>query len=234
MILSWGKPTIQKATSTNGAMTGSWTAIDTPKEDSTQLQSSTGDNVEAKEEGGDLVDVMFKKNTYTLEFDIFVKKGGSLPFSDTDGIVAGEWAIKVIPEDDQCVGIQIDRATVRAETNYTSQDGITVHYTVTPLKPASGTMVKLLTSGGTAFASNGITLDRSTASITTSGTVALTATTEPGSATVSWTTTDTSVATVNAGLVSGVAAGVAVITATIVEDGVVYSASCIVTVTSGS
>lgn len=230
MILSWGKPTISWKTSTNGQpASGSWTIIDTPKEDTTQLTSSAGDNVEAKEEGGELVDVMFKKNTYTLEFDIFVKKGKALPWTDTDGIVSGEYAIEITPEDQNCVGIQIDRCTLRAETNYTSADGITVHYTATPLKPASGKMVKLLTNG-TAPGTNGVSLSANTATVDENNSVMLTAAASPSSATVVWTSLDTSVATVNAGTVTGIAEGTTAIIASIVVDGVVYSDSCIVTV----
>lgn len=234
MILSWGKPTIGWKTSTNGQpASGSWTIIDTPKENTTQLTTSAGDNVEAKEEGGELVDVMFKKNTYTLEFDIFVKKGGALPWADTDGIVAGEYALEITPEDADCVGIQIDRCTLRAEINYSSADGITVHYTATPLKPASGKMVKLL-ANGTAPDTNGVSLNTNTATVEENDTVSLTAAKTPSSATVTWTSLDTGVATVSGGTITGVAAGTTAIIASIVVGGVVYSDSCTVTVVAAS
>ena len=231
MILSWGKPTIKKAISTLGAPGSVWEVIDTPKEDTTQLNTTAGDNVEAKEEGGDLVDVIYKKNTYALEFDIFVKKGKALPFNDVDGVVAGEYAFQIIPEDDACVGIQIDRSTVRVETSYTSADGILQHVTITPLKPASGTMIKLQTNG-TAPGSNGVSLNEHTLTLANSGTATLTANQYPSTATVVWSTTDSTIATVSSGTVTAASSGTGTcaIIASIVVDGVVYTDSCIVSV----
>lgn len=63
------------------------------------------------------------------------------------------------------------------------------------------------------------------------GTIALTATTVPASASVTWTTSDDTVATVEGGTVTGVAAGEAVITAKITYGGVEYTAQHKVTVT---
>jgi hypothetical protein len=77
-----------------------------------------------------------------MEFDLFVKKGVDRPFDDNDGIITGEHAFRVIPEDESCEGIQIDRATVRVEVSYTSADGILLHYVIRPLKPKTGKTVK--------------------------------------------------------------------------------------------
>ena len=76
---------------------------------------------------------------------------------------------------------------------------------------------------------SGISLDKETISITEGETETLTATITPSYATdktVTWTTSDTSVATVDGGVVTAVKAGTATITAT--AGG--YSASCVVTV----
>lgn len=67
-----------------------------------------------------------------------------------------------------------------------------------------------------------------TASVAVGETTTVTATTTPTGAGVIWTTSNNSVATVNGGVVTGVRAGVAVITATAGA----YSASCTVTVVS--
>lgn len=79
-----------------------------------------------------------------------------------------------------------------------------------------------------------VTLDKETASVAAGSTVALTATTVPAGETVTWTTSNSAKATVSNGTVTGVAAGSAVITATITVNGVDYSSSCTVTVTSAS
>jgi hypothetical protein len=143
-ILSWGKPLIETTASVDGAAGGSavWTAIDTPKEDTTKLTTTAGTDVEAVEEGGEVVDKRKGKNKYTFEFDLFVKKGVDLPFEDEDGVISGEHCIRLTPEDDTCKGILIDRCTLSVEENYSVKDGKIKHYVATVLKPKTGKMVK--------------------------------------------------------------------------------------------
>lgn len=143
-VLSWGKPGIETTTSTDGAPAASatWTAIDTPKDTTTKLTPTAGTEVEAVEEGGDVLDSRTGKNKYVFEFDHFVKKGKTRPWEDTDGIIAGEHAFRLTPEDEDCEGIQIDRCTLRVEESYTTADGIMLHYVAKVLKPATGKMVK--------------------------------------------------------------------------------------------
>lgn len=76
----------------------------------------------------------------------------------------------------------------------------------------------------------GITLNKSTASVAASETVTLEATTVPDDAEVTWASSDSTVATVANGVVTGVAAGEATITAKITVDGTDYTATCAVTV----
>ena len=148
-VLSWGKCGLEHAASTGGepGASASWTAIDTPKEDTTKLTTTAGTEVEATEEGGGLVDSRNGANKYQLEFDLFVKKGGTRPFEDTDGKIDGEHAFRLTPEDEACEGFQIDRATVRVEESYSTADGILLHYVVKCLKPKSGKIVKPYTKG---------------------------------------------------------------------------------------
>jgi len=77
-----------------------------------------------------------------------------------------------------------------------------------------------------------VALDKSTATVAAGSTVALTATTTPAGETVTWTSNDTTKATVSSGTVTGVAAGSAKITASITVDGKTYEDSCTVTVTA--
>lgn len=78
----------------------------------------------------------------------------------------------------------------------------------------------------------GVTVSPSTATVAVSGTEALTATVAPATATnqnVTWTSSDTAVATVDDdGVVTGVSAGTATITATTVDGG--FTDTCSVTV----
>ena len=78
-----------------------------------------------------------------------------------------------------------------------------------------------------------ITIDRTRASIEAGKTLALSATATPDDATITWASTDTSVATVNAstGVVTAEAEGVCVITAKATKNGDEAMATCIITVT---
>lgn len=80
----------------------------------------------------------------------------------------------------------------------------------------------------------GVSLDQSTASVGVGSTVTLAATVSPSNATnktVTWSSSNTDVATVSNGLVTGVAAGTATITVRTVDGG--FTDSCTVTVTGG-
>lgn len=150
-VLSWGKCLIETTPSVNGApaSNASWLALDTPKEGTTQLTPTAGQETTANEEGGEIVDARSGKTTFTLEFDLFVKKGGSRPFVDDDGVISGEHAFRVTPlEDAACEGIQIDRSTLRVEESYNTADGKMLHYVARCLKPATGKTVKPYTKGG--------------------------------------------------------------------------------------
>lgn len=80
----------------------------------------------------------------------------------------------------------------------------------------------------------GVSLNKKTATVTAAAgdahTTSLTATTTPAGETVTWTSSDSTKATVSSGTVTGVAAGTATITATITVDGHDYTDSCVVTV----
>lgn len=78
-----------------------------------------------------------------------------------------------------------------------------------------------------------IVLDRASLTVEEELTATITATTVPSGKTVTWTSLDTSVATVSGGVVTGVAEGTTTIIASFVEDSITYSALCSVTVTGG-
>lgn len=80
-----------------------------------------------------------------------------------------------------------------------------------------------------------VTLDKSTLSLTVGGaTGSLSATVSPVGSAVTWTSSDTSIATVSSGTVTAVKAGSCTISATITVDGVTYTAECAVTVAAQS
>lgn len=79
-----------------------------------------------------------------------------------------------------------------------------------------------------------VTLDRNEATVEAGKTITLKAGTYPAGETVTWSSDDTSAATVAAGVVTGVAAGSATITASITVGGTTYTDTCEVTVTAAA
>lgn len=143
-ILSWGKGLLETTPSVDGAptQTPKWTAIDTPKEGTLKLTPTAGQETTATEEGGDIVDSRIGKTTYQLEFELFVKKGVERPFTDNDGIIAGEHAFRYTPEDETTEGFLIDRSSVRVEESFETAQGKMLKYVARCLKPKTGKTVK--------------------------------------------------------------------------------------------
>lgn len=80
-----------------------------------------------------------------------------------------------------------------------------------------------------------VTLDKSTLSVTVGGaTGSLSATVSPVGSTVTWKSSDITIATVSSGTVTAVKAGTCTVTASITVDGVTYTAACAVTVAAQS
>lgn len=133
MVISWGKPTIfVKDLDTVGA---NWLKLDTPKEDTTTLTPTKGDVLEATEEGGGTVEKKTKKSTYELAYQLFIKKGKAQPFKTIDGVIEGNWAVAVQPEDPELPGVYIGKSTIGAEEAFTSADGGLITYTHSALIP---------------------------------------------------------------------------------------------------
>lgn len=146
-VLSWGKPKIEHAKSVNRTPSGEWTAFPTPKQGTTQLETTEGDSKEAKEEGGAVVDAVYDVSDYVLKFTLFVKKDEegnyTAPLSPKNGKVEGEHAIRLTPEDPDCPGLQIDLTRITVSTTYNSNDGIELTYNCRALLPADGEIVKV-------------------------------------------------------------------------------------------
>lgn len=78
-----------------------------------------------------------------------------------------------------------------------------------------------------------IRLDKTALSMTVGGdTETISAIVTPADASVTWDSTDTSVATVSDGIITAVGAGTCAITASITEDGITYMATAIITVSA--
>lgn len=84
--------------------------------------------------------------------------------------------------------------------------------------------------GSGAVETPSVLIDKKSVTIAVDGTDTLTATTIPAGATVTWTSSDTTTATVSGGVVTAKAEGNCIITASITQDGVTYSDTCTVIV----
>nr|WP_302831800.1 hypothetical protein [uncultured Bacteroides sp.] len=143
MQLTWGKPTIKIGKlGANGAAPTTWIDIPTPVENSTKLTPTKGTKKEAKIEGGENEAVKYNANTYAMEFEIRIGEGRDKPVEDVDGVIEGEYAVKLQPEEKNLKGVVIDRCVLSAEDTWDAENGTKIKYTVDVLKPASGNQVK--------------------------------------------------------------------------------------------
>lgn len=145
-VITWGKPSIYVRDLSSA--TNNWKKLDTPKENTIQLNPTKGDTTEAKEEGGGIVDSKTAKSTYELVFQEFIKKGISQPYPTIDGLIEGNYAIAVQPEDAENPGCYIGKSTVSVEESYTSEDGALMQYTHKALVPEGDDVAKTTNKKG--------------------------------------------------------------------------------------
>lgn len=141
-VIGWGRPTIVISKLDSSGEPTTWSEVPTPAEDSTSLATTKGDKTEAKLEGGANEDVKYGRNTYALAYQIRVAKGKTMPFTALDGVVDGEYAVAVQPEDPSVPGIMIKKSVVSAEDTYSTAEGGAIIYTHDALQPKEGSQVE--------------------------------------------------------------------------------------------
>lgn len=144
-VLTWGIGSFEHKDSVGGEpkAEGAWDKIDIPTQDSLKVETKEGETIEAKDEAGNVVDSRTTPSSYEITFDLFVKKGVALPFTDKDGIIDGEHAFRYIPEDPTCEGWQADRTTVSSSILFSTKEGAKYRYKVKVLKPKTGNAFKM-------------------------------------------------------------------------------------------
>ena len=144
-VLTWGIGSLEHKDSVNGEpkAEGAWEKIDIPTQDSLKVETKEGETIEAKDEAGNIVDSRTTPSSYEITFDLFVKKGVALPFTDKDGIIDGEHAFRYIPEDPTCQGWQADRTTISSSILFSTKEGAKYRYKVKVLKPKDGNAFKM-------------------------------------------------------------------------------------------
>ena len=137
--ISWGKPKIWISKLNTSGEPTTWKEVPTPAEGTTTLNTTKGDKKEAKIEGGENEAVKYNRNTFALEFTIRATKGREKLADDDDGVIDGEYALKLQPEDPTVEGLAIDRGTLSFEPTYTAEDGVQWKYTIDALVPSDTT-----------------------------------------------------------------------------------------------
>lgn len=129
--IGWGKPRIF-VKKLGGS--GSWIELPTPVDGTTQLTTTKGDKSEAKIEGGENEDVKYNRNTYALALNIRAVEGRAMPLVADDGVIAGQYAVVLQPENPSAQGFAFLKSAASVEDSFTSADGGVWAYTFDALK----------------------------------------------------------------------------------------------------
>ncbi|MEI6752348.1 MAG: hypothetical protein WCK78_04200 [Paludibacter sp.] len=142
--LTWGKPKLEiwKVVQGSTPTPVDWLLFPDAKQDSAKLSAGKGTKLEAIIEGGEPIDVLYRKNKFTFECEIWVQKGQSKPIEEDDGVTDGFYSLRLTPEDSSLEGWQLDKTKVSVETTWTSKDGTLLKYTFEALEPTSGNVLK--------------------------------------------------------------------------------------------
>lgn len=138
--LSWGKPRIFiKDLDTGGAK---WQELNTPAQDTTELQPTKGDKLEAPVEGGQNEDVKYKDSLYAIVYNIRKLKGRAVPIPNTNGVASKHYAFVLMPEDNTNIGFYVEDTTVTVDDTFTPADGAVWAIQHDAIAAASGNTVK--------------------------------------------------------------------------------------------
>lgn len=139
-VTTWGKCSI--FIQPVGSTKNEWDKLDTPKEDTTQVNPTKGDTMTQTEEGGGTVDRKTKKSTYEAVYQLFIKKNVAQPYPTIDGVIEGNYRLAIQPEDPELPGVYMGNTTVGAEEAYTTADGALIKYTHSALIPDGDVVAK--------------------------------------------------------------------------------------------
>lgn len=140
-VLSYGKPKIEIAELDADDNMAPWVTIDIPKDGTTSMETQEGDNTEYLEEGGGLVDSYRKASKYTLNFELYAKKGFQKPIVDVNGVVTKNYAVRLTPEDPETYGFVLWKCSVSCVETHTVADGMLWKYTFNGLAAKGKTKI---------------------------------------------------------------------------------------------
>lgn len=135
--ISWGKPRIfVRPLTEQGAETGTWEEFATPAEGSTSIETTEGDKVEAKLEGGANEDVRYGAPNYALVFSVRDVAARVNPITDDNN--TGTFKVILQPEDPTAIGFVLAKATCSLTPTWTAADGGATTFRFEALQPKDG------------------------------------------------------------------------------------------------
>lgn len=138
--LSWGKPRI--FVKDIDAETPKWNELNTPVQNSTELQTTKGDKLEAPVEGGENEDVKYKDGKYAVLYNIRKKKSRAVPIPNKNGVASHHYAFCLMPEDKTNLGFYVENSSVTVDDTFTADDGAIWAINHDAIAAASGNTVK--------------------------------------------------------------------------------------------
>ena len=147
VILMWGKCSVTAIPLDAQGQEGTPYVFPVPVDGTTTLATAAGDTLEAKIEGGEIIARLQKASSYTLEFEIHIAAGyprPAAPYDGSNGVIFGEYQIKVQSADPNAVHLQFNRCTMSVAMTFSTTDGIRWKYTVSILKPTAGETYELV------------------------------------------------------------------------------------------
>lgn len=138
----WGKCSIYTSLLGPSGDPTVWHKWTEPAENSTKVASSKGEKRELKVEGGETEAVRYGANSYTAEAEFRIGNDTSLPIEHNDGVVNGEFAMRIVGDNPAARGVRIDRCVLSIEESADMQEGMKVKLVADVLKPKAGNSVK--------------------------------------------------------------------------------------------
>lgn len=147
--VSWGAPTLEfiKLNSASAVPPeGEWkeqpgyVKIDggVLLEDSSQLNTSEGETKSLRNEKGEDVDRKQMPASYSFVTSVIKKKGETVVqsgFSPVNGVVAGDWAMRLVPEDPETAGFIFRKCSISVSKGWSADQGSLDNLTVNGLVP---------------------------------------------------------------------------------------------------
>lgn len=133
-LIAWGQPRLWWVKLVNGVIPAlaRWKKMYTPKEGTTNVSVTEGEQRSAKVEGGKKIAERKDADEFYFNFDQYARTPDTgiepeMPFDPShDGQIGGEYAILLQPEYAGAIGLRIDKCTASVQPNWTAEEG-TVH-----------------------------------------------------------------------------------------------------------